>query len=1026
MKLPKIAINNYQFTLVLFILLLFAGLNSYFNMPRTENPSIYVPGAGIVVIYPGASPVDMEQLIALPIEESVNELDDIKKINTSLYDGLAVINVEFTYETDAKEKYDEVVEKINSIRDELPNDLHKLEVNRWTSSDVAIMQLAFVSENTEYSIMEHDAEKLKDEIEKVKGIKRVNIIACPEKLVSVSLRMEKMAQMNISVEDVSNAIASNNANIPGGSIKLSDKSFSVKTSGSYKNLHELENTVVKSYKGRLVYLRDIAEVTYDYEDKNHLAKFNGTRAIFMEVQQKEDFNIFDIMDQVKPIVSKFKNQLNDGISLEVVFDQADDVQNRINGFLGNLGQGILLVGILILLALGVKSALIVIIAIPLSVLIGLSIVDAWGFGMQQISIAGLVVALGLLVDNSIVMVENINRFVDLGYKPRQAAIKGAGQIGWPIVSATATTVLAFVPIVMMPDKAGDFVKSLPFTIIATLTVSLFIALTLNPLITSKVFKSKEDIEKKNQNKGKKNKENLFRKALRKFIEGPYRKTITLALKSNAIIIILALAFLGGAIALFVTSIGISFFPPAEKPQLMIRVNTPEGTNLRKTGKVANYVESVLDTCSEVKHYATNIGHGNPRIYYNIFPRKNAKNFAELFVELHEYDNEDFEAFVKKLRHTFASYPDARIYVKVFEQSPPQKAPVELFIIGDDMDVLKQIAADAESFVKEQEGAINIENQLDVNRIDLYVNINKEKANQLGVPIHTIDKTVRTAVSGIAVSEFRDQRGKEYDIVLRLPEGEDIKVSDFDKIYVTSLAGKQIPLKHLANIEFKEGPGIITRYNLNRNAVITADIREGYTLDDVVEPIRQELKNYDFQSGYDYHFAGEVEGRKESFGGMQRAILIALIAIFAVLVLQFRSFAQPLIIYSAIPLAVIGSILALYITGYTFSFTAFIGLTSLVGIVINNSIILVDYTNKLRHEGKCMDEALRIAGETRFTPIILTTFTTIGGLLPLTLQGGGLWAPMGWTIIGGLLMSTLLTLVVVPVLYRIFSKKLNIR
>jgi multidrug efflux pump subunit AcrB len=308
------------------------------------------------------------------------------------------------------------------------------------------------------------------------------------------------------------------------------------------------------------------------------------------------------------------------------------------------------------------------------------------------------------------------------------------------------------------------------------------------------------------------------------------------------------------------------------------------------------------------------------------------------------------------------------------------------------------------------------------KTELYFNINREKAGMLGVPLYKIDQTIRAAVNGISVSEFMDDEGEEYDIVLKLATDGDIEVKDFEKIYVTSFAGKQIPLRQLASVEFQESPSLISRYNLDRTALITADIRKGYSLDHIMNPVLKRLDDYNFPSGYGYYIGGELQSRQESFGGMQVAIIIALISIFAVLVLQFKSFIQPLIIYAAIPFALIGVIWALFLSGYSFSFSAFIGLISLVGIVINNSIILVDYTNQLRKSGKSVLESLKEAGETRFTPIILTTLTTIGGLLPLTLAGGSMWAPMGWTIIGGLLVSTLLSLLVVPVLYGVLVRK----
>ena len=1015
MRLPKLAIDNFQFTIIVFILIIIAGISSFLTMPKTEDPVINVPGASIVVIYPGASSVDLEQLIAQPVEDAINELEDIKRIITTLQDGLAVFAVEFYFGTDANEKFDEVVQKINSVKPELPDDILELDVMEWKTSDVVILHLALVSENIEYGKLKDEAEKLKKLIQKINGVQKVEIIACPEQEVRISLDMEKMAQMNISIDHVEKAIMSNNANIPGGSIKLSNKSFGIKTSGSYNDLDEIRNTVVYSYNGRLIYLRNIAEVNFDYEDNNYFAKVNGERAIFITVKQKEGFNVFKVMDQINKNTEAFKKDLDPDIKLSTVFDQSVGVDKRINGFMVSLLQGIALVGLVILLALGIKSSLIVIIAIPLSIIMGLSFVDMFGFGIQQISIAGLVVVLGLLVDNSIVMTENISRFIAMGFKPRDAAIKGASEIGWPIVSATLTTVLAFIPIIMMPEKSGAFIKSLPVTIVAVLTVSLFIALTLTPLIASKTFKGvTREFGNSSQRKG-------FVRFLRKFIEGPYRKSLKYVLNHRALTIFLALAILIGSLFLS-RFVGISFFPKAEKPQFMVRIDLPEGTSLDHTEEVAMYVESVIDTIDEVQYFATNVGHGNPRIYYNVFSRNYAKNFAEIFVQLKEYEVDAFNELITQLRNTFSTYPGAQITIKEFEQGPPVESPVMIYINGNNMEVLRSIADDVEGYLEDQPGAINIDSELAKSRIDIHFNINKDKAGLYGVPVVQIDKTIRTAINGNTVSKYRDKEGEEYNIVLRLPVEKNITVEDFDKIYVSSISGRQIPIRQLVNIEFREVPSVIKRFDFDRTALITADIEKWASLDDVMNPVIDKLDNYPFPSSYGYFISGELESREDSFGGMQIAIVIAMISIFAVLVLQFKSFSQPLIIYSAIPFAAIGMIWALLITGYTFSFTAFIGLISLVGIVINNSIILVDYINRLRNSGENLISAIQKAGEIRFTPIILTTLTTIGGLLPLTLRGGTLWAPMGWTIIGGLLVSTFLTLLVVPVLYRIFTKE----
>ncbi len=705
-----------------------------------------------------------------------------------------------------------------------------------------------------------------------------------------------------------------------------------------------------------------------------------------------------------------------------MFNQSDEVANRVNGFQKNLLQGIIIVAILIFLALGYKSAIIVIIAIPLSIIAGLGIIDFAGFELEQMSIAGLVVVLGLLVDNSIVMTENINRFLEKGYKPKEAAIKGASEIGWPIVSATVTTLLAFIPIIMMPDTVGDFIRSLPAVITAVLLVSLVIALSLTPLIAAKLFKGKTSAHNKVSDL-KPSKERFFEKKLKRFIQVPFRKTLNLALERQGLTISITTIIFLGSLAMFGV-VGVSFFPKAEKPQFRIEVNMPTGTNLDKTAAVVSTIEASLDTIAEIDYYATNIGRGNPRIYYNVWPKNFDESYAEIYIKTKEYKIKEFDALINRLRERFSDFTGAKINVKEYEQGIPVAAPIMAYIEGDNIKKLKKISNYVKGLLEKNNNVINIDNQLDRSRTDIFVDINKDKASIFGVSVFEIEKTVRAAVNGMSIPKFRDENGKEYDIVIRLPFEDKIKLSDFDKIYVKSFSGRQIQLMQLAKIEFKKAPGVITRYNFNRTALVTADMVKGANLNEIISPIIEKLDNYDFPSGYDYRIGGEVESREDSFGGMQVAVIIALILIFAILVLQFKSFIQPLIIFTAIPLAIIGSIWALFITGYTFSFMAFIGITGLVGIVINNSIILVDYTNKLRKEGASIIEAIKKAAETRFTPIILTTLTTVGGLLPLTVQGGTMWAPMGWAIIGGLLVSTVLTLIIVPVLYKLFTKETN--
>jgi multidrug efflux pump subunit AcrB len=1009
MKISDLAISNYQFTIILILLLVISGIVSLVTMPRSEDPATTPPGTNIIVIYPGASPTDMEQLVVDPVEEKINELDDIKRIESISADSLAVTAVEFHSGVDMDDTYSKLVQKINSIRSDLPIEITTLDIQRWMMSDyVIILQLALISETASFRELEDEAERLEKLLEKIYGVKRIKIWAIPEQEVRVSLDLEKLSQKKISMNQIIAAIQSSNFNIPGGNIDIASRRFNIKTSGSYESLEEISNTIVHAYGEKVVFLKDIADIRFDYEDNVYLARTNGKRCVFVTVNQKEGTNIFQVMDGVRIKLTEFQEKLPSSISLYTVFDQSESVSNRLSSFLNNLLQGLVLVGIVVFLAVGVRASVIVMLAIPISFMISIGFIDLSGYGLQQMSIAGLVIVLGLLVDNAIVVTENITRFMRMGHPKIKAAVEGTRQIGGAIISSTLTTILAFLPIAMMGYTTGDYIRSMPMTVIYTLSASLLVALTLTPFLSSRFLEVNH-------------RESPFRRFLNFMIAKTYKPTLNFALNRPKTTIFFIFCVFCFSLFMF-QFVGISFFPKAEKPQIIINIDTPEGSSLQKTDAAARYVESVLERREEVKKYAVNVGRGNPQIHYNIESRELMVNHAQVFIELVKYDFKFIENLVRELRTEFDVFPGAKIEIKEIEQGPPVEAPIAIKFMGENMDILRKIARDVEGIFLATSGTVNVNNPQKTTIVDLHIQINRAKAGMLGVPMVEIDRTVRASIAGMPVSQYRDKEGNEYNIVVRLPFEDEQKPEDFDRITITSLTGAHIPLNQISSISFKSSPKQIDHFNFDRTVTITSDVEIGYSTDRVTRSIIAKLDEYQWPKGYRYYVSGEMESQQESFSGMGKAIVIAMIAIFAVLVLQFRSFSQPVIVFVAIPLAVIGSIFALLLTGNSFSFTAFIGLTSLVGIVVNNSIILVDYTNKLHTQGKSIIDSLKEAGETRFVPIILTTATTIGGLLPLTLRGGTMWGPSGWTIIGGLMVSTFLTTIIVPVLYLMLTKK----
>jgi len=1006
--LTRFSIKNYQLTIAAFIMVAVLGINSFINMPRSEDPLLTAAFFYIVAVYPGASPKDLEQLVVEPVEESLNELEDIKKLNSSMRDGLAVINLEFDNDVDGDRKYDEVNRQINNIRSKLPADLYSLEVGRWSTTNVNILQYALVSETASYKDLEEQADNLKKEIEKTSAIKKVEISAYPKQEIRIALDLQKMAQRNIAINNVMMAIQSNNVNIPGGDLDMGNNKFNIKTTGNYKSLADIQNTIVHSGNGKIVYLKDIAEVKFDYATQTHIGRYKGKNAVFITANQKAGTNIFQVVEEVNKNVEAFAPSIPASMKLEKAFDQSVNVDSRLSHLYVDFGIAIFLI-LLTLLPLGTRASIIVMVAIPSSLLIGIVLLYLTGYSLNQLSIVGLVISLGLLVDDSIVVVENIVRFMRDGYSRFEATIKATNQISWAVIGCTATMVVAFVPLMVLPGGPGTFIRSLPVAVVYTLVASLLVSFTLTPFIASRFLKEKAY-----------EKENFFMRMLNKLNDGPYQKLLNLGLKFPKMTLLISGIAVAGSLMLLPV-VGFSLFPKAEKPQFFINIETAPGSNLLRTDSVTRYVESVINKKEEILNYCTNVGKGNPMVYYNLMQANEKTNYAQLFVQLKEYDQDKTPAFLKKLSDELSSIPGTRIEIKEFQNGTAEEAPIEIAFFGSNLDTLKRLANFGENILKNTEGTTFVRNPLKSSVSDLKIKINKDKAGMLGVPIVEIEKTVRMAIAGLTVGKFTDEDGKDYNLLFTLNGPKKKVIEDLDKIYVGSLTGAQIPLNHLASVEFQTSLNVIEHYERERSITVRANVQPGYLTDKVTKVILEKLDKEKLPTGYRYQPFGEIASREETFGNMNTAIIVTFFVILLILILEFKTVKGSLIVASSIPLGIIGSVLLLLVTGYSFSFTAFVGMISLIGIEVKNSIILVDYTNQLREKGVPLDEAIQTAGKIRFIPIILTTLTAIGGLLPLAMQGSEMFSPLALTIIGGLISSTLFTRVVTPVLCKVLMK-----
>jgi len=1010
MWITRYAVKNSPFTLVIFLMIVVVGMNTLLSMPRAEDPEMNAPIYPIVAVYPGTSPEDMENLVVDPIEKRVTELDDIKRVYSTIKDGVAVIRVDALYGVDVDRKHQELVQEINALRAELPPDVRSIDVQKATPTSVNVLQVALVSENAPRQVMKEQAERLQEELETVPMLKKVEVNGLPAATVRIDLELEKLARLNIPLSQVIGAVQSEMANIPGGSVDVGTKTLNVKTSGSYVDAADIAQTVVATADGGNTLLRDVASVMDSYQEDRHITRLNGHRSVVVNAAMKSDMNISAAQAGYKPVLEAFRTQLPENIALEVHFDQAEAVNFR----LGHLGRDFAIAIALVLLTLlplGNRASLVVMISIPLSLAMGVIMLNAMGFSLNQLSIVGLVVALGLLVDDSIVVVENIERWLREGRKPMDAVLGAVKEIGVAVIGCTVTLCIAFMPLALMPEASGEFIRSLPLAVILAVISSMFVSLTIVPFLSIRLLKPHHDAQG-----------NTFLRSLKRGIHVTYAPLLERSLRNPRMTLVVALFIFIGSLGLM-NVIGFSLFPASEKPQFMVNVVAPLQSNLARTDSLARLVERELAHRPEVLYYTTNVGKGNPQVYYNVQPENERTDFAQLFVQLQpRTGTKEKLRVIDDLRNTFSQVPGAQIEVKDFEQGPPQLAPVEVRIFGEDLDTLRRISAQVATMLKDMPGSLYVDDPMANLKSDLRVRIDRDKASMLGIATVDIDRTVRLAVAGLGMGAFNDPQGVEREVVITVPKGQRADLHVFDDLYVTSRSGASIPLRQVADLRLEASAQTIKHLGKRRYVSVSSFVQQGYLVDDALNATIKAMDEMKLPAGYGYSMGGEIETRQDSFGGFGTIILATIFLFIAVLVLEFGTFKSTLIVLSVIPLGIVGAVLALWLTGNSLSFVAIVGLIALAGIEVKNTILLVDFTNQLRTEGRTLEEAIREAGEMRFLPIVLTSLTAIGGLLPIAYSTNPLISPLAIVLIGGLISSTVLSRLVTPVVYKLIPPK----
>lgn len=1005
--------------IILFIVsIIISGLTMYSSMERQENPSISSPVAVVKCIYKGASPEDVEKEILKPIEDEISGMSQIKTIESYAMDSVGIVKVTLKDLTDDENEkaWDDLKSHIDTAKSELPENADEPTVDSdFTSSYGLILGLS--SENYTYEQLSDVANALKNEIKKDKGVAQVDINGEVGKEVKITLNMTKLQQYQVSPNTIGTALKARNINIPGGNLKMDGIKIPAQISGEYRDIEEIKNTIISAStdNGSPLYLKDVADVMLVDEEADYTSLVNNQKGLIIGVKYMDSQNIIKIQNRLDKIIENFKNdELYKEMTLTTITNQSEFVNESIGLFENNLISSIYLVVIVVFLAMGLRNSVVVSIPIPIVTCIVFIYMYMTGIPIHQVSIASLIVALGLLVDNGVVANDNISVYIDNGMTKFDACIKGVKDVLIPMLTSTLTTVASFMPLAMMNGGAGKFVKSLPILVSVALIASLITSMTVVPAMSYVFLKENDKVKKKK----KRNKIQIFFDGIFNSFGKFYEGILSACLKVPRLLIA---AFLGIFLLslTLIPNILVQIFPPVERAQYVLNVTAQDGTSLESMQNTVGKVGEVLKDEESIDNFACNIGTGFMKYYITFIPSDQSTNKAQFLI------NGDRNKIEEVKNSIYEKVPGVSLNVKQLEISVPVAYPIQVRVSGSDVNELRRIGDEIEEKLGGIEGIANIEDDYGYSSYKLNVNVNQEKANLNGITSYEVASTVRMAVNGTEISKLKndDINKDSYPIVLTIPAEDKNNKEMFDNLFITSsITDANVPLSQIADVTTNTSLNKIVRRNEERTITVGVFVKDGYNTANVLKECQSELKDYSVKDGYTLEYGGENESTQDTMGSMKIPFLIALAAVYVILVVQFGDFMEPFIIMGAIPLSFIGVIIGLKVMNYPIGCMSLLGAISLMGIVVNNGIVLIDNIKSLIPQYENKIEAIKRACKGRLRPIMVSTCTTIISLIPLAISGGLLWAPMACAIMFGLIVSTLLTLLFIPCGFYIVNKR----
>lgn len=1025
MRITNLAVDRSTTIIVLLIIITIAGVYSYAVLPRESNPEVIVPFINVTVTYEGVTPEDMESLVTVPIERKLTGLSDVKEITSTSVEGVSTIVIEFQPDTVIEDALQRVRDKVDLAKSDLPEDADDPLINEINLGEIPIMLMSLTG-SVGLPVLNEIAEELEDRIEAIPGVLDVQLIGGVEREIQIEVDPERVAEYGIPLTDLVEVTRLENVNTPGGSMDLGEAKFLMRTPGEISTPEELANLVVRVGPEGTVHLRDIASIKDAFKELDSLSRVDANPAVTLAISKRSGENIIRIADQVNAMFEELQEGLPQGIDIALTWDESVFVRDMVNELENSILSGLILVLAVIFIFLGFTNALFVALAIPISMLITFFVLYMSGVTLNMVVLFSLTLALGMLVDNGIVVVENIYRHMQLGLDRVAAAKKGVDEVAWPIIGSTLTTVAAFAPMFFWPGIWGKFMVYLPLTVTLALMSSLFVGLIVNPALAGRFMRAKVAVRKDGRIK-------------RHPILHSYAAILRQAIRWRAVTVTISVVGLIVITFEFFTHAEFEFTPTIEPPQADIDIECPEGTNLATSDAYVKMVEDVLEPYRDnLEHVIANIGSQGVSLYGE--NRANTTHLSRVTLDFPKLEECTVmpSTIVEQVRKDLANITGAEVRIKKMDMGPPTGPPINIEISGDDFDTLAQLAKDIRAHIKDVPNLVDLRDDYNKGKPEVRVIVDRQQAWKTGLNTSLIGVTVQTAIDGRKAGDYREG-DEEYDVVVRFPQAFREDLSNIESMKLINLRGEAIPMSVVAHVEQGAGLGSITRIDRRRTVTVSADIETGSLGQEVLDDVRETMAGFTLPAGYTVEYTGENEDTEETEAFLSRAFVAAVLLITLVLVAQFNSILQPFIIVSSVVLSLAGVFLGLFVFDMPFGILMTgIGVISLAGVVVNNAIVLIDFINQMRGLGHSVEEAVVEAGITRFRPVMLTAITTILGLVPMALgisfdfrefhwtfggESSQWWGSMAVAVIFGLAFATILTLIVVPVLYT-FTASLN--